>query len=77
MKKERIEDLGRLEVLLSNLLNDDLFDEQNLYSSCFLDWFEKLDTTTKEAALIAISRGIDRVHDAIYECRNIAWGDEE
>ena len=56
MKKERVEDLGRLDVLLSQLLNHDLFIQDPTNS---------------------LSRLIDDVKELIYECRNIARGDEE
>ena len=79
-KKERIEDLGKLSILLSQIYDHDIFDEIERYWKRPKDAFElfhELDEDKQEECIRTIAYGLDEIRDKIAECFNIADGDEE
>ncbi len=77
-KKERIEDLGKLSVLLKELFDDDIFQERywrrpkDSYEA-----FASLNEEQKDECIGTIAYGIERLRENIAECMQIADGDEE
>ena len=76
--RERVEDLGRLAVLLDNLLEHKLFDESNLPRRCkdCHEWWEAMSEDKRDDALHSIIYGIDDVKDKICEAISIARGQD-
>ena len=69
MKKERIEDLGRLAELLDYLLDEELFD---LYEDSFIEKYSDKDN------LPELYRKMKFVYSKLSDCWQIArWGDDE
>jgi hypothetical protein len=76
MKKERIEDLGRLAVMLRKIFHNDIFYK----FPCSKYAVEKMREMTEERRddfIHEIADGIEEVHDRISECLCIADGDGE
>jgi hypothetical protein len=74
--RQRVEDLGRLAVLLRNLLDHQLFDENLLprRPKDYLDWFNELSDDRKDEVLRSWVYGIDNLKDKLYEMLSIAEG---
>lgn len=74
--RERVEDLGRLSVMLHNLLDHSLFDESNLPRRCkdCHEWWEAMSKEKRGDALHAMIYGISDVQDKIGEALYIAEG---
>lgn len=78
--RQRIEDLGRLMVLLDQLWKDDIFliIERTVFSSAknFADSIQKMSKEEQWEFLNKIGYGIDRLQDKIVEALEIARGDD-
>lgn len=76
MMRHRIEDLGRLAVLIQNLLDHQLFDDFSLPSrrKDYWDWFSELSEEKKDDAVRHWVYGIDNLRDKLYEMLEIAEG---
>lgn len=61
--RERVEDLGRLSVILHNLLDHALFDEANLPRRCkdWPEWWEAMSEENKH----------DWIHETIYRLEDV------
>jgi len=78
MARVRTEDLGRLAVLADNLLDHEIFTEnRSIIKDDIISWFMKKDQEEKEAFLVGIASGIDRIEDALLEMREIARGEDD
>lgn len=75
-QRHRIEDLGRLAVLIRNLLGHSLFDEGSLprRSKDYWEWFEHLSEDKKEDILHAWVYGIRDINEKLYDMLSIAEG---
>lgn len=76
--KERIEDLGKLSILLSEIFRDEIFHDR--YWSRPKDaWesFSALSEGEKEECIRHIAYGLQRLSENIAECCCIADGDDE
>lgn len=77
-KRERIEDLGRLSVMLSKIISDDLFDTQYWRRpKDAWDAFSELNEEKKEECIRSLAYGIDRIGNELHDCLSIAHGDDE
>ena len=76
-KKQRIEDLGRLSILLDRISDNELFDLYEKRPKDFSEWFENLPKEQKDDILHEMAYRIRQVHDDLCECVVIARGDEE
>jgi len=74
--RHRIEDLGRLLVLLEALAKDSFF-EDPIRPKDFTDWFDKRSATDKGDILHAMAYGKRRVHELLAECIVIARGHDD
>jgi DNA-binding transcriptional regulator GbsR (MarR family) len=76
--RERIEDLGRLHVMIDNLLEDDIFDGEwkpySLRTRDFSEWFEQQTPENREKIIDQFVYGIERVKDKIYKMWEVASG---
>lgn len=74
--RQRVEDLGRLAVMLHNLLDHKLFDEDHLPSrpKDYWEWFSELSDDRKDEILRSWVYGIDDIKNNIYEMLSIAEG---
>jgi len=72
--RHRVEDLGRLAVMLRNLLDHSLFDEASLprRSKDYLEWFSELSEEKKDDVLHAWVYGINDLSEKLYEMLDIA-----
>lgn len=79
-KKERIEDLGKVSILLRNIYDHDLFDQIEKYwrrPKDSFDLFYALEEDQQAQCIHMIAYGLDDIKDKISECLSISDGDEE
>jgi len=74
MSRKRIEDLGRLSVLLENILEHEIFREERMLPQDFENWFETQDHEKKQEILERIGRNIPEVEEMLLESLAIAKG---
>jgi len=72
--RNRLEDLGRILVLLENALNLDIFDEFECRNKDFVEWVEELTEEKREKILHPIPYQIQEIQEKLYEMREIASG---
>lgn len=74
--RERVEDLGRLAVMLRNLLDHRLFEEDFAprRSKDYSEWFSQLSEDKKDDILHEWVYGLDTVKEKISEMLDIAEG---
>lgn len=75
--RHRLEDLGRLAVLIDNLLEHKLFNDPNLRPDRpkdYREWFESKTKDQKDDILRAWAYGIESVRDKILDLWSIARG---
>lgn len=77
--RHRIEDLGRLSVLLNTLLDHQLFDESRLprRNKDYDEWWAAKTEDQKDDALREFIYGIDDVRERLLEMLLIANGQDE
>lgn len=80
--RQRVEDLGRLLVMIDNILEDSLF-ENNLNKHNFCEYFLPREVLDKEEEydeyfdrLHKLRIGIEETKSKIYDCLSIAKGDD-
>ena len=76
--KERIEDLGRIAVMLDNVITSEVFDIYS-YGRCkdYDMWWESLSDEKKDDALRAFVYGLSDLREKLYEILEVANGDPE
>lgn len=74
MTKERIEDLGRIAVLMDNLVDHPLFVEERMAAKNFPSWFMEQDSEKQELVLRSFAYGLEAIEEALYNIRDIAKG---
>lgn len=74
--RQRIEDLGRLSVLIRNLLDHELFEESchPHRSKDYWEWWSQLSEDRKDDILRIWVYGIDSVEEKLFELLSIAEG---
>lgn len=74
--RQRVEDLGRLAVLLKNLLDLDIFLEGNRprRPKDYDEWWEHLSDIQKDCTLSRFVYGIEELEGKIYDLLEIAHG---
>lgn len=77
-RKERLEDLGKLSILLHNLYEDELFNYVMWWDRPKYAWdnFCKLDEEQKSECITQTAYSINRLQEKIAECCLIADGNE-
>jgi hypothetical protein len=76
MKKERIEDLGRLSVMIGEILKNDLFEHFDR-PKWAVDKFVSLNEEQQHELIHTIAYGIEEVQHRLSDCLCIADGDED
>lgn len=76
--RERVEDLGKLSILIKNILDHEIFNENNLPKrpKDTLNWFDSLTEDVKDQVLTNWSYGIKDLETKLYEILAIADGSE-
>lgn len=75
--RHRLEDLGRLAVMIDNLLDHKLFDDYDLRPGRpkdYHEWFRSKTDEQKDDTLRAWVYGIESIRDKLYELLSIAEG---
>jgi hypothetical protein len=74
--RQRVEDLGRLAVLIKNLLDHKLFDEDCLprRPKDYWVWFSELSEDRKADVINSWVYGIENLQEKLYEILEIAEG---
>ncbi len=72
--KNRLEDLGKLSVLLEQLYNHEIFETYTGRPKDFEDWFERRTDDEKSEILHSIIYNIEDIQQKIAECKYIADG---
>lgn len=77
-KRERVEDLGKLSIMLDNILDHEIF-ENSMWTRAkdFPDVFFSLDENTQFESIRNFAYGLDSIKEKIYECLSIANGQNE
>lgn len=75
--RQRVEDLGRLAVILDDILDMDLFAERSFRNKDYLDHLASLSEQNRDDVLHAIPYKIDEVKEKLYEALEIAKGLDE
>lgn len=73
-QRQRIEDLGRLSVLLDDLLEDNLFDNVPHSAKRFPEWFWSIKQEDQRDCINSLGYAIVRVKEEISKCLDIAEG---
>lgn len=74
--RQRIEDLGRLAVLIKNLLDHQVFNKEARTNrpKYYFEWFSKLSEREKEEVIYAWAYGIEDLKDKLFNMLSIAEG---
>ena len=76
--RHRIEDLGRLAILLDHIVNQEILDSLfGLYhgrNKDFIDWFESQSKEKQEDFLYKLPYALETIKEKLYECIAIAEG---
>lgn len=72
--RERVEDLGRILVLVDTLLDLDVFDLYQGRNKDFIEYFNGLDNEKQQNLLNKLIYGIQDVKEKIYDISSIARG---
>ena len=75
--KERIEDLGRLFVLLDHVIHHGIFKFYMGRNKDFSEFIEEMNQEKRMDFMHDLIYGIKEVEEILYECRAIAQGDED
>ena len=77
MVRERVEDLGRIAVMVDALLEHDLFEKTyTVRNKDFVEWFETQTKDTQEEILTDLIYGRDAISERLCEIREIARGED-
>lgn len=73
--RNRLEDLGKISVMLSYLAQDEFFDRHSeVRSKDFAEWFFSQDSEEQENILRKYAYGRENIHHKIYDILSIADG---
>ena len=75
--RHRIEDLGRLLILLKNVLESPLFSENRCKDRDFPEWFSKQSTEGQEVILTNLVHDINQIEDKLIAMLDIAEGEDK
>lgn len=77
-KRERVEDLGKLSIMLDNILDHEIFENTMWHrAKDSHDIFFSLDENTQSESIRNFAYGLDYIKEKIYECLSIANGQSE
>ena len=75
--RQRVEDLGRLSILIRSLLDHELFEDgirRPRRPKDYAEWFESQTDDQKDDILRAWAYGIENISEKLYEMLSIAEG---
>jgi hypothetical protein len=76
-RRQRVEDLGSIYVLLDHILEEDLFDNVQHGAKRWPDWFWARTEAEQRDVIHSIGYGIQRVKDELEKCLEIARGEND
>jgi hypothetical protein len=74
MSRDRLEDLGRLAVLIENILAHDIFSEDRVMANDYEKWFESLEGNRRHELMAHMYKSIPEIEYALEEALKIAEG---
>lgn len=74
MSRNRLEDLGRLSVIIDNILDHEIFREERMMAHDFEKWFESQTVEKRQAYLDRIAKAIPEIEGTLEEALKIAKG---
>lgn len=74
--RQRIEDLGRLAVMLKNLLDNELFEQRDVRNKDYCTWFNDQTEERRDDIIHGMVYKIDSAKDKIYDMISIAEGSD-
>lgn len=77
--RQRVEDLGRLSILIRNLLDNALFDNEDLHprrSKDYAEWFDSKTDDQKDDILRAWVYGMEDIGYKLHDMLSIAEGSD-
>ena len=72
--RERVEDLGRILVLVENILKDELFETRPCRNKDYYEWFSELTEEKREDILDKTISSISWIEEKLHEIEEIAEG---
>ena len=74
--RERIEDIGRICVMIDNLLEHEVFELIRCRDKDFVDVFNEMKKQQRDELLHSMAYGISAVEDELYEMLSITKGND-
>ena len=74
--RERVEDLGRLLVLLDNMYEMEVFGKLGDRPKTAVDKFFQLDSSEQEDAIRSVAYGLESIREKVLECYEICKGED-
>ena len=74
--RSRVEDLGRIAVLIDNVIEHELFDKELVRPKDFVDWFAERNQDERDDILHEYVYGRQSVLELLYNIREIARGED-
>ena len=74
MTRDRLEDLGRLTVMIDNIMEHEIFSEERMMAKDFPDWFCSQCPQKREEILNRFACGIQDVENQLQKALEIAKG---
>lgn len=75
--KQRVEDLGKLSILIQNLLSCPIFMENRMTPKQFPEWFFSQSLEDQEQVLLFLSEGIVVIEDGLISMKDVANGQDD
>jgi len=74
MSRDRLEDLGRLAVIIDNILDHEIFTEERMMAADFENWFQSQSPEKRQSVLDRLARAIPEIEQKLEEAVKIAKG---
>ena len=74
--RERVEDLGRIAVMVDGVLEMDFFEESYVRPKDFCEWFYAQTDAKRWEILVTFIYGRDKLNELLYDIREIARGED-
>jgi hypothetical protein len=72
--RERVEDLGRIAVMIEGILDEEIFEIYSGRAKDFYEWFSSENSDRKADILYKIGYGLRNLSEKLHEVQAIAFG---
>lgn len=77
MTRNRLEDIGRIMVLIDNLIENPVFEMYEGRAKDFIDYFESMEHEKRIDFADDMYRGLRNVHEKLYDIYTICKGEDQ